>query len=533
MEISVARALARNLIERLLPDNTGKLKVPDGVITAEEANAIRALVNANVEKEAALVPQRPGQPSMSTIVIPEPVVRLNEASLTEKVSPSIDVTLCLDFGTAMSKGWAWSADMNRAYPLVLGQRAGESDDAPLVSSVYVSREGLIYFGRAAEVRHLDSIADGHIRLDNLKRQLSEGFEESDLDAKDLPAMANPSGVPLTYGDAIQLYLAFLTDIALEDLYALEQLRLGGDKASNKVTSTLEDLRYVRRRFAMPSFVGRREKRAKDWLRQSFMRAQILADTFRGRWREGIPAREARATLDACRKLTRLPEYLLDEDDGVKEPIAAIATRVDDEFDRVLGFPTTGSQRQPLRRLIMVVDAGAGTTDFAMFIAACDAETGEAKYRTIAPTVRFSEVAGNRVDEALRLHIFQSHRLDPKSGTISQEDFDLLRGRLNGQLRQIKEQLLRDGQASLSFGAIHDVRVNRDEFLTCDAMRRLSSELEKKRDETLEALGERFFSEMSGQEQGVYVALTGGTSNVPMFQRLAHGERERSKEFASG
>lgn len=409
--------------------------------------------------------------------------------------------LCLDFGTAMSKAWAWSGDMQRAFPLLLGRRAGESDDAALISSLFIKRDGGLLFGGAAERHHIErDLASGN-RLDNLKRRLSEAFEEVDPDRAPLGADFNPTDVNLSYGDAIQLYLAFLTDMATSDL---EDATSGSDGALGLHS------RYVKRRFAMPCFSGLREQNAKNWLRPAYLRAQILADTLRGQWSSNLKVQDLIRLLDEVRSLDRLPDYLLAEDAAVKEPIAAVATRIDDFLDG----------RDARRLLVMVVDAGAGTTDFAMFQVKSHASSEVNKIFTITPTVDFTTVAGNRVDDALRECLMKVNSTVLGPGVMGRDDWSLANAEINNRLRRMKEGLLRTGQLELTLGTGHQLKLDREQFIASEQMQRLQQDLSSKQEAVLASLGDEFFSSMSGSQQPVLVLLTGGTSQLPMFQSIA-------------
>ena len=55
------------------------------------------------------------------------------------------------------------------------------------------------------------------------------------------------------------------------------------------------------------------------------KAQIIADTFRGKWEDGVHISEVRAALDKLDSLPNLPSYLIG--DGITEPLAAGASRL--------------------------------------------------------------------------------------------------------------------------------------------------------------------------------------------------------------
>lgn len=499
-----ARIILESLLGRL--QQSGKrFTLPDGVLSQQEVSAICTaadIVDDLPSTGTAVATQAPTAGEAAPSVVRAAKFKLDLTSLERAEPSSGDPMLCLDFGTAMSKAWGWSGDMQRAFPLLLGKRAGESDDAALISSLFIRRDGALLFGGAAERHHNERDVAKEGRLDNLKRRLSEGFEEVDPDRVPLGADYNPTDVRLSYGDAIQLYLAFLTDIAVSDLVDASTATGSGDRVRN--------LRYVTRRFAMPCFSGRREQAARLWLGPAFLRAQILADTLRGQWSSNLKVQDLVGLLDEVRNLDRLPDYLLANDAAVKEPIAAVATRIEDYLDG----------REARRLLIMVVDAGAGTTDFAMFQVKAVGNSETSRIYTIAPTVDFIPIAGNRVDDALRECLIKTHPNVLGPGVMSRDDWSLANAELSNRLRRMKEGLLRTGLLELTLGTGHAIRLERDEFLESEQVQKLQQELRKKQEDVLASLGEGYFKDMEGREQGVVVLLTGGTSQLPLFTSLA-------------
>jgi hypothetical protein len=120
--------------------------------------------------------------------------------------------------------------------LGLGKRDGDLNAIYTVSSsIWVSDDGLLYVGSEALRKSLDALVSGapRRRLDSIKQQLTLVAYQQDLAARRLEAELNPTAVPLSYEDAICLFLAYLTDLAVTEL-----------GASGKS-------RYVKRRFTIP------------------------------------------------------------------------------------------------------------------------------------------------------------------------------------------------------------------------------------------------------------------------------------------
>ncbi len=100
-------------------------------------------------------------------------------------------------------------------------------------------------------------AGGRRRLDSLKQELSQIQSAHDFSSKLLEPDLNPSGVRLTYDDAITFYLSYLTDLACSEL---EGLKLS---------------RYVKRRFTLPWWRPEQRRCASRLLAERLARAQVL------------------------------------------------------------------------------------------------------------------------------------------------------------------------------------------------------------------------------------------------------------------
>ena len=184
-------------------------------------------------------------------------------------TPSNDMRVCLDFGTAMSKATAiedGQSEEIHVLPLGIPGDQEEISTFMLISSVYIDDDGMLWFGKAAVDRSMIAGRDGSRgRLDNIKRRLSEeGWDER------VGARFNTTGVPVTHGDMVLAYLMFMTWT---------------------VNCCLEEKRFPRhllRRFAMPCLPGEKGREIVHRLKTLVGEAQILADTFSGFFKNGVP-----------------------------------------------------------------------------------------------------------------------------------------------------------------------------------------------------------------------------------------------------
>ena len=431
---------------------------------------------------------QPEQPEAPAPKPPAPrtpaAVKLNLASLEAPATTTPDVLLCLDFGTAMSKAFA-TRQSNQHLDLELGVASGGRGYA-VPSSVFIADEGKVYFGFEAIEKSRDLERSDRQRLDSIKGWFNlssdgvEGVEVRVLDPK-----MNPTAPRLTEGDLLRLYLAFLTDVAES---ALESRGVAHP-------------RLVRRRFARPCWKPDVAKSAEGLMRRMLADAQILADTFRGRWQGGIPVEELKSAVDQVKALPRRPDHLIGE--GVLEPVAVAGGLFEDS--------------ENTRDAFMVVDAGAGTTDFGLFISTQRRDTFETCIHQVGDSVRGLMAAGDKVDSLLRGFIAQRESIDPDDNTGKMILADLGR-----RIRSLKEALFSNGRLQYVLVDGTSGEITLDEFLSTDGVKRFSATLEAEFKKSLEAVDESWLRWLS--MSGVYlnVVLTGGSSKLPMMRSLAQG-----------
>lgn len=523
MESKEAKAVVRSFVGRLIREGSA-YRLPEGRLSEDEVAALRSLAGMS----AITADKKPGKSK-------QPTISINYAAISGRGPSEADMRLCLDFGTALSKAWASGCMENEILPLVLGRSAGIGDTLAVPSSVFISQSGRIYFGAGAETQHRQEIDSGRRRFDNLKRMLSEAEVGQELDDVLVSSDINPTDLNLSRGDILVLYLAWLTDLALKEL----KNQMGDHKLQDSDGGSA-DLRYVRRRFAIPCFehaqdetVGgaKRAAWAELVMERALLRAQVVADTLTETWGE-LTVESAGLLLKEVRKIDRAKlSHLLAENAPVREPIAAGASR----FDEKIGGSTKAANPEgaAVRRALLVIDAGAGTTDMALFQVFSDSVSDHARYALIAPAVRMCRVAGNAVDEVLRPIILRQCGVDPQSGhPRSDEDFALIKLDLSARIRDIKQQLFTNDQTNIELRPNVSGVLDLDTVLKDSEYDRLGKELCLARDTLLEsAFGHHLASlndlgikmRRQGRSYPIHVLLTGGSSVLPIIQRLADGE----------
>src|ERR1019366_2853238 len=127
--------------------------------------------------------------------------------------------------------------------------------------------------------------------------------------------------------------------------------------------------------------------------QYMARAQILADTFHGQWHLGIKAERWKSAVSAASLHDSRLSYLLDSANGPRgllEPLAAGSGRVWDD--------------SRTKNVLLVVDIGAGTTDFSLFWVVQNIGNSQRKVYQVAPYSYALGMAGDFIDERLLLQI---------------------------------------------------------------------------------------------------------------------------------
>lgn len=490
MDIKSAKLLVQSLLNRVEQDpSNGKYKL--GIISSQEMQALDLLLVAASDMTAspAPVPTAPVASPPPKGVSPTESVAPNQepaeafdlklGALERTEADDIRVTVCLDFGTAMSKAFAIQGDANPV-ELALGRRAGASG-YPVESAIFISDDGILYFGPEAIELGTAAASLGRARFDSPKARLSMG-QQVDIHRAHVRKEINPIGdIPITEGDLITLYLGYLTDLATSELQEHGMSR------------------YCARRFATPCWKEEREKWAQPLLRKMLAQAQILADTFHDLWRSGIPLTEAKAALEQIGKLQVLPDYLLTE--AVPEPVAAAASLM----------LTDEAQRE----LFMVVDVGAGTTDFGLFVLQHNPEREVCVARIVPGTVSMLEQAGNRVDDLLKFFVLDLEGIDTASPEGAHN-----RVFLESTIRLHKEALFRDGQVEIPLANGSRPVVHLEKFLASSRITAFSEQLRRAFAQALGEAGDGYLDLMA--QQHLNVVLTGGGAELPMVQELATG-----------
>jgi hypothetical protein len=481
-----ASIILRNLLDRVVTYEDGRMEMT-GRLTDSEMKALQYAL-FSISNNPSDINEEIPNPKEEKDSEPKPTIEIDCAVLSLD-PPSDDIRLCFDFGTAMSK-----VTMVRDYPkdgseeihvLDLGIPGDQEQisENMLVSSVYVDNNGLLWFGQNAVSRSLSESVDGNRRrLDNIKRWLSEdGFDET------VSKYFNPTGINISYGDMIQAYLMFLTWTV------------------NHCVEELDFPLNTNRRFAMPVFEGAKKRETIHRLRKMLGDAQILADTFYSDLQNGIPLQ---AFVDAQKSLNNMNNKYSFVTDDITEPLGVAGSLL--------------SWKKSINSLVLIIDIGAGTSDFSMFKISVDPDTGVSASVEVADSSRCITEAGNFLDSLLNGYILK------KAGITHEHPLYLnITGALSLTIRDNKEALFNDDFVSVSLFNNETVEVEKDEFLDLPSVRQFENVLKETMQSILESIDNSWLSSApvwSGLPT-LTVALTGGGAELPMVKSLANGELE--------
>ncbi|MGV2989383.1 hypothetical protein ACE1OE_17200 [Vibrio sp. E150_011] len=511
-----SQILLQNLLERFKPAQDGGYVLP-GELTERE---FRALTHAldHLKQE---VDQSQGEDEKTTFIdIPvakqektaEPEPSLVEPELElesdvradipsiEEVKPSVtytplnistmslptpksNVRVCLDFGTAMSKATLISEETDddaiediEVISLGIPGDQEEISENMLVSSVFIDDLGKIWFGQAAvQMSHIQPPDTHRQRLDNIKRYLSEEGLSSEVGKQ-----FNPTSSQITYEDMVLAYLSYFT------------------WAMNQATSLQGIDKNILRRFAMPCFDKMKHVQVVNKLKQLLGEAQILADTFDLQFSSGIELNDFLNAITQIRKKNLKFNFIRED---VTEPLGVAGSLI--------------SWQENVNSLVMVIDIGAGTSDFSLYRMKYDEKLKKSAALEIKDSNRGITEAGNHLDKLLQGVIL--NKADIRQGNpLYLNTF----GALNLHLRDYKEALFRDGFISATLFNGDVVEITLDEFMALPQVESFSKSLKECMQEILNNISPSFVH--AAPNNALAVALTGGGAQLPMVKVLANG-----------
>lgn len=307
----------------------------------------------------------------------------------------VAVHLCLDLGTAFSKASAWGTGTDgRPRPLRIAEAVNQGIYT-VPTAVCISRSGRLYFGEEAlEQGRANASSSAFVEL----KQYMTHKPIKPLDGVMLPSEYNPTRARISIRQIISLYMAFFSRAAAD---CLPRERIEGTTLTMPVLTGRRRVN-MRKELCLAAYYGRELSRddGLDWHGSSLDLSEVLR---------------------LLRRLERRKPRCADMPSVLEEPLAVMASRM-----------ATYSPREQRRRVYMVVDVGAGTTDFGLFVSGN--VDGQAGVYPLAGSTYSLPKGGNDIDEALIECVLGKSQLNQSLRSIAEAS-------LGEQARSLKEELL--------------------------------------------------------------------------------------------
>ncbi|ABG42596.1 hypothetical protein Patl_4097 [Paraglaciecola sp. T6c] len=404
-----------------------------------------------------------------------------------------NIKLGLDFGTAYSKACMVKVENGEEniLDLPLGIYAGEDAlQMPVHSSLFIDPDGRLYFGPIAVEKSLDARAAGFgvSRIDSIKSFLIDENRVT-IDDSPLSKIYNPTDTDVSKAALLTFYLGYL-------------LYLVREAASDRHDVNISE---IQRRISLPCYEPNHRIKVIKEITKLFTLGEVLGKSFREEWENGFRIQDVKYLYDWMRlNINKNSPYI---ECFLEEPLAVAGSRL-------------GINGSSLGNVCMIVDVGAGTTDFTMFEIFAEAK----KDHTIATEVKGSEygvpVAGDKLDKTLLAYIMKDAGISRTS-----EKYKEVLVSLRLDIRDYKERLFRDNILTYSILGGLTGQVKLSDFMQEKSIKNFSQELRKAFVHVLSSIHPSWIKTKIRQKNThskLPVILTGGGANLPMVRKLAKG-----------
>lgn len=510
------KILFDNLINRLrLDEETGKYKLL-GVITEDERKALLAAqsslektldkpieatptdvvsthldTNTSIDKVEDILEANEEQKDIAEDVIAsEGLESLLDTSVIYPKDFKNHLKLGLDFGTAYSKACILQTldDEEKILDLPLGIYAGEDSlEMPVHSSLFIDPDGRLYFGPIAVEKSLEARTNGHYvsRIDSIKSFLIEENRVT-IDDSPLPTVYNPSNVEVSKAALLAFYLGYLLHLVRE---------IASDKHGI-------DISKVQRRISLPCYEPHHRKKVVKEISKLFTLGDVLGKSFNDEWESGFRIQDVVYLYNWMRKnINKNSPHI---ESYLEEPLAVAGSRLG------LNDKSTGNAT-------MVVDIGAGTTDFTMFEIMANAKTGYVDAREIKGSAYGVAIAGDKLDTILLAYILNDSGISRASPEYKEALTSL---RLD--IRDYKERLFKQKKLTYSLPSGLTGQLTLNQFLDEDSVKDFTSELRNAIGHVLSSIHPSWIKtkiERKNMGGKLPIILTGGGSSLPMVKSL--------------
>jgi len=413
---------------------------------------------------------------------------------TPKFAP--DIKLGLDFGTAYSKACMIkvNGDDEQILDLALGIHAGEDSlEMPVHSSLFIDPDGKLYFGPIAVEKSLDARAKGLkvSRIDSIKSFLIDE-DRVTIDDSPLEKIFNPTDVDISKAALLTFFLGYLLNLVRE--VAVESHNL--------------DISEVQQRVSLPCYKGDHRAKVVSEISKLFAFGEVLGKSFKSEWEDGF---EIQVVVDLYewmrRNISVSSPYI---ETFLEEPLAVAGSRL-------------GLKDRAVGNVCMVVDVGAGTTDFTMF----EIFANSKKYNIVATEIKGSEygvpVAGDKLDRILLAYILK----DAGVGRDNEQYQEVVLS-LRLDIRNYKERLFTHNSLTYSLPNGITGQVILSDFMLEKSVRDYTLELKHAFSHVLESIHPSWIKtkiRTKNMQSKLPVILTGGGADLPMVKNLSKGTIE--------
>jgi molecular chaperone DnaK (HSP70) len=392
-------------------------------------------------------------------------------------------SVCFDFGTAYSKAArspVGGSGGSSAIPLPIGRSANSLDTFIVPSLVFVEGDR-IFLGPAAFDRLAECGQPGREALTSFKILLAS----ADLEAV-LMTLPSPRVEParrLIHRHLVVLFLAYLISLADD---ALAGARLGGISCFHS-------------RFVLPDWTRRANERRLGLISELFEQAFLLADVL---GKNLISGSVDRIVLE--RGLSAISGGSIRNriEGAIFEPAAA-------------AFAFLPSILADRATSIVVVDVGAGTTDFAGFRVSSNRGS---RLVFLPETCRSADVAGDAFDAAVLNMIVEDDRIK-----LGLEERDALWRSLSRNIRALKTTIVSTGFLELTIGS-RTLMFSLKALEASPELNRSMAILSDHLDQVVSLIGRR----SNASKERIGLIITGGGANFPFIQKMTQRRPGQTK-----
>ena len=427
---------------------------------------------------------------------------LDLSLLTTKPDPNW--LACVDFGTALSKicivrrHKPGTTSTHHIRPLEIGLQVGGQRSSLLAPSTLYIVQDRIYFGDQALEKHAQHGDPSRQCFQSPKQVLSEMA----AGALDTPPPASQD--PKQSFKRSELMALLLAQLVWRAHGAAQKVSMG----------TLPKLRFAR-----PAWQSEHASCGEEQLLKLFARAFAIASTLRERLvdADGLDSAYARQVLNQVKDDTNLLPLLMrrvEVEDDVQD---CIDRGFVPEATAVAAAAIRPDKRK--RRVLVVVDVGAGTSDFGAFITVPG--DGSGRISELQRARRVVLRGGNFIDEQVVAF------LKDKAGLV--EGMPSAIGplaRLRREATRIKEDLFAFEEVDEELGNGQFVSARLAELLEREPIKSFGNELWEKFMATLTVATE-FTRGLTNPPHSIEVILTGGGKGLPMVQDLINRAQRQS------